>query len=384
MKSKIFLVCISVVTAFSIAEIALRIVAKLNPPDRYIYPPNHTYYFVPDSSILIGIHGEKQFKTNAQGFRGDEDFTDTTYNVLCVGGSTTECNYLDNKETWYSLLSQSPDIQDLFAAGKKKIVIASVGLSGQTSLENYFMLNELLSKHANIHRVILMCGINDFVKVLAKPSINLSVIALKDSLAKEHSISRYWYIPGRINDTTWTGHSALFHTLRSLFFTPNAKNMVDRKGDIVKRWRANYISRSKLLDTLPNVTQTVQVFHQNIAHMAALCASHKVKLVCINQATLWHDSLPEHLSALLWMGGIGKYQEQKGGVYYSPKALQNGMEQFNSILQSTAEANHIQYIDIAHKLPKDTSVFYDDCHFNESGARKVADEILHQLKSVNP
>jgi len=384
LKGKILLVCVGVMTALCIAEIALRVVAKFNPPGRFIYAPNHTYYFHPDSSILVGIHGEKKFKTNAQGFRGDEDFTDTTYNVLCVGGSTTECNYLDNNETWYSLLNQSPAIARLMGAGKKQVVIASVGLSGQTSFENYFMLNELLLKHKNIHQVVLMCGINDFVKVLAKPSLNISVVNQKDSLAQAHSISRYWYIPGRINDTTWTGHSALLHTLRMKFFSQSAKNTVDRKGEIIKQWRANYSSRSKVLDTLPDLTQSLKIFHQNIEQIATLCAAHQVKLLCINQATLWQDSLSENLSALLWMGGIGKYQEQNGGVYYSPKALAAGMRMFNETLKSTTLTHNILYIDIAGKLPKDTSVFYDDCHFNESGARKVADEILSQLKSVSP
>lgn len=384
MKGKILLVCVGVITALSIAEITLRLVAKFNPPGRYIYPPNHTYFFEPDSSILIGIHGEKEFKTNIQGFRGDEDFTDTTYNVLCVGGSTTECNYLDNKETWCSLLNQSPAIAKLMGAGKRHVVIASVGLSGQTSFENYFMLSELLMKHKNIHQVVLMCGINDFVKVLAKPSLNSSVVNLKDSLAQAHSISRYWYIPGRINDTTWTAHSALFHTLRTALFSPKMKNVVDRKGNIVKLWRSHYASRSKMLDTLPDLTMPLQIFHQNILQIIDLCAQHQLKLVCVNQATLWQDSLPMELSALLWMGGIGKYQEQKGGIYYSPSALQLGMEQYNTMLKSTTEANNIQCIDIAHQLPKDTSVFYDDCHFNETGAKKVAEAILRQLKSVKP
>jgi hypothetical protein len=84
------------------------------------------------------------------------------------------------------------------------------------------------------------------------------------------------------------------------------------------------------------------------------------------------------------MGGIGKYQEQKSGVYYSPKALASGMRMFNDVLKSSTSTHNIMCIDIADKLPKDTSVFYDDCHFNESGARKVADEILSQLKSVSP
>jgi lysophospholipase L1-like esterase len=384
LKSKLLLICFGVVAAFSIAEITLRMVAKFNPPGRYVYPPNHTFYFHPDASILIGISGAKEFKTNAQGFRGDEDFTDSTYNILCVGGSTTECNYLDNKETWFSLLNQSPDIARLIGASPKRVVIASVGLSGQTSFENYFMLNELLQKHKNIHHVILMCGINDFVKVLAKPTLNISVEKQKDSLFQAHLISRYWYIPGRINDTTWTGHSALMHSIRANFFSTPSKNTIDRRGEIVKQWRANYSSRSKLLDTLPDLTASLEVFNKNLEQIFSLCATHRVKLVCINQATLWHDTLPGNLSNLLWMGGIGKYQTQKGGVYYSPKALQSGMEMYNTTLAKTAKAYNILCIDIAHRLSKDTSVFYDDCHFNTSGARKVADEIVRQLKSVNP
>jgi hypothetical protein len=69
-----------------------------------------------------------------------------------------------------------------------------------------------------------------------------------------------------------------------------------------------------------------------------------VKLLCINQATLWQDSLAEDLSALMWMGGIGKYQEQKGGVYYSPKALQFGMEQYNDNVEINCRSKqHTMY-----------------------------------------
>jgi hypothetical protein len=36
-------------------------------------------------------------------------------------------------------------------------------------------------------------------------------------------------------------------------------------------------------------------------------------------------------------------------------------------------------IDLAAALPQDETVFYDDAHFNESGARQVANVVVRSL-----
>lgn len=53
------------------------------------------------------------------------------------------------------------------------------------------------------------------------------------------------------------------------------------------------------------------------------------------------------------------------------------MGRYNETLSKVCRAQHVECIDLASLLPKDTSVFYDDIHFNEEGADKVA-EILAQ------
>ena len=47
------------------------------------------------------------------------------------------------------------------------------------------------------------------------------------------------------------------------------------------------------------------------------------------------------------------------------------------------QARKVECIDLAPVLPGDTTLFYDDVHFNESGAEKVA-EVLAQYILYRP
>ena len=65
--------------------------------------------------------------------------------------------------------------------------------------------------------------------------------------------------------------------------------------------------------------------------------------------------------------------------YYSAKALSKGLQLYNQCLKIFCTGKQIQFVDLAAQLPRDTSVFYDDCHFNENGAKQVARIISQQL-----
>ena len=38
-------------------------------------------------------------------------------------------------------------------------------------------------------------------------------------------------------------------------------------------------------------------------------------------------------------------------------------------------------VDLAASLPKSVDILYDDCHFNENGARRVADLLIGALRA---
>jgi hypothetical protein len=48
------------------------------------------------------------------------------------------------------------------------------------------------------------------------------------------------------------------------------------------------------------------------------------------------------------------------------------MERYNQALRDVCSVDKVDSIDLARLLAKDTSVFYDDCHFNVQGCETVA------------
>jgi hypothetical protein len=96
--------------------------AEIGP--RLVFPPSGKYYpwlpnlhriFRPDPNIMPGVQGESNFIVNSQGVRGDEFSPDDDYRILAIGGSTTECLYLDQTEAWpYLVQAGSPSNKQLF------------------------------------------------------------------------------------------------------------------------------------------------------------------------------------------------------------------------------------------------------------------------------
>jgi len=52
---------------------------------------------------------------------------------------------------------------------------------------------------------------------------------------------------------------------------------------------------------------------------------------------------------------------------------------YNKATLRVCEERGIHCLDLASALPKDDSVFYDDVHFNESGAGKIANILAQYL-----
>ncbi|MCK4235621.1 MAG: hypothetical protein KAX38_00785, partial [Candidatus Krumholzibacteria bacterium] len=91
---RIALVLISLSIAVLLSEIGLR--ALLPSSDDYCaHKPYLHITFEPSPEIMPGVEGRSRFLVNSRGIRGDEFLPDDTYRILAIGGSTTECHYLD-------------------------------------------------------------------------------------------------------------------------------------------------------------------------------------------------------------------------------------------------------------------------------------------------
>jgi hypothetical protein len=132
---------------------------------------------------------------------------------------------------------------------------------------------------------------------------------------------------------------------------------------------------------LPDLSSALEEYARNIGALIDIAEEKSVRLIFMTQPTLWKAGLSEEKIALLWFGEIGKYQKGRAGKYFSVEALEEGMERYNETLLDVCRRRGIECINLASRLEKNTTIFYDDCHFNESGARMVAEILSNSLLS---
>lgn len=375
---KAVLIILSVLLSLFIAEMGLRL---LHPNDSryYVWQPDLKHIFFPDSSIFYGIHGNKTFSINHQGLRGDLLLNNIAKpnskpqrilrNRMFLGGSTTECLYLDDSETWWHLWDS------LSSNAKIKVAGGSIGKSGVTSFDHYLQMKYFVPQLKYTDEVIIMLGLNDLMKQLSngppyKNNLPLTP-AIEDSLVRIAFLHK-----GRNYEKNMLKRTALFELVQAGYHRlkpGGVKWMIqDDNGESLKRWRHNRQQASVLIDTLPDMTSALADYLRNLELIYRQAQKQKLPLIFINQAALYKDTMSAYEKNLLWMGGVGEYQQEPGHAYYSAKALRTGVEMYNAALKGFCQVHQLTLIDIDSALPRDTSVFYDDCHFNEQGARKFA------------
>ena len=55
------------------------------------------------------------------------------------------------------------------------------------------------------------------------------------------------------------------------------------------------------------------------------------------------------------------------------------MDKYNVVLTEVCKEEKVDCIDLASMLPKETSIYYDDFHFNINGCRRVAEIVSEYL-----
>ena len=157
----------------------------------------------------------------------------------------------------------------------------------------------------------------------------------------------------------------------------------DDKAENVKRWRENRQRAKRFRDDLPDLSIGLHEFSNSLEKMAEISAVRGVRIMFVAQPVLWHEGLSEDLQKWLWFGGVGAdFKNHKDAEYYSVSALAQAALQYKNEWRRTCQYLKLDCFDLDVQLPKDLSVFYDDVHFNESGARKVAEILSEQVGSL--
>ncbi len=377
MKKSIYpllFIFISLIISLVICEISLRLLYRNNP--RYcVHPPHFHTILKPLAGILPGVDDDAHFYTNSMGIRGDEFDDNQQYRILTMGGSTTECFYLDQTEAWPYLLEERLNGLEIC-----NLWIGNIGASGKNTRDHIMHMKYLLPQYPKIDAIIVLTGLNDFISRLEKGEDYDPEYLNKTGSEKDQIMHAFSVYPFK-KEKPFYKNTAIWELLRRAkyrFF--RMRYVQDEAGQWYITERKKRKRALKILNDLPDLTLALEEYERNINTIIDIARERSIRLIFLTQPCLWKPDATRQEKDLCWLGWKGG----KRSVYYSLEVLSKGMERYNDKLVEICKSHGVEYIEMARLLPKDTTVFYDDTHFSENGARMVAGIIFEYLKEDLP
>jgi hypothetical protein len=242
-------------------------------------------------------------------------------------------------------------------------------------MQHVLDLELLLPQYPRIDAVVSIVGVNDFhTRLMYGTSPAYVPIDLRVPAEREALIGKSFFIdhaPG------WTRAFVLgrlvWNALNRHSKPPLKETDVfqDSHANVFARLRQSRKNAQTLVD-LPDVKQALTYYRIYLNQMIDAAIQCKVRLVLATQPSMWRPDLPQAARDMLWMGGIGDVYAKQASTYHSVEALAQGMSLYNDVLREVTSQRRIEMIDLANLVSKDPDSFYDDVHFNEPGAKKVA------------
>lgn len=297
------------------------------------------------------------YSVNALGLRGPEvNLEDMDLRILCVGGSTTECVIVPDEKTWPWRLQDK--LADRLG---QKVFVGNAGISGQHTLHHAYQI-EHYAHMPEFDWVILMCGMNDMGLVKNSGSLPTDADTIAGEALTPILKHRFYY-----------RHSGLVRlTQRVLALAGRGRTIVqDGMADWLRLERAKRekaFETGDVVDEVSDADMTVwcDEYRANLLAVIHACRERRVKLLMLTQATLYRKDLPRELQKLL-------FSVNPDGTASSLAYLEKVITAYNRTMVRLCRAEGIAYLDLDAQLPKDTTVFFDDCHFNLTGCERVAD-----------
>jgi len=134
--------------------------------------------------------------------------------------------------------------------------------------------------------------------------------------------------------------------------------------------------------SLPDLQLALKEYGGRILRIQMECRGLGLRCLFVTQPSMWRADLGAAEKELLWFGWVGQRPNPRG--YLAVADASRAIDAFNQRLKDVCNRESLECIDLAPRVPKDTTAFFDDFHFNEGGARIVAQLLAHYLLSMPP
>lgn len=255
--------------------------------------------------------------------------------IVFLGGSTTECHFMDEKERFPYLVGRN-----LETILKKKVNTYNTGHAGNNTLHCDLILQAKVLPMRPQFAVLMEC-INDLT-LLAMLGDYWGPNATRGIIQdKEYNFAKRWIIDNLI------GHK---------------RDKVDARDEFAgQRTLARGLTPEHIAKKYKN----------NIELFVFLCRQHGITPVLMTQFNRFTPKLAENLERQ-----IQPIFQSWGLSYEQYKACYDAL---NETVRKVADEQGVLLIDLDRMVPKSRLTMYDVVHLNAEGSRQVADIVAKAL-----
>jgi lysophospholipase L1-like esterase len=334
----------------------------------YIFPPNSSFKYKTNQEFTPGIFSDSDFRANSLGIRSEEFIEGAKNKILILGGSTGLDQLLDQNKAWTSLLQQK------LVSSVGPTWVGNLSRSSRTSRHNIDYFEHIIPYMPKAELILVLVGANDFQ------------FFLKSSFGKyteEQEIDFNFSVRPDNNFASNFGIYRFYRKMIDWYSRRKYSFISDTSG--IKAWRdcRQSVAEKDMINKLPDLNYGLDEFRRNLNELADRASSYGATIVFITQPTLWKENVGTVERNMLLAGGVGSNNEWcKQKQYYTLAALAKGIGFFNEITREVCHKRNLTCIDLDRQLSPEYKYFYDDMHFSEAGADKVAEILEGRLSKM--
>lgn len=343
-----------------VVALALELLLRIYNPFHFrikgshiVLDTNKTFYI--DNSGNPRLDKSIVHTVNSMGFRGPErpPRIDSVLSIMTIGGSTTECAYINDGKTWTDVLYRQ--LQRDFPT----VWVNNAGVAGHSTFGHIALMKDFISK-IRPKFVVFLVGVNDMRRD-----------DLSDS-DKSNMAGHYKTVL-----TFISRHSELCNTVVNLLRTREARKRTlnDRYLDLTKGGKDTLVLNESFINTyLTEDEKFLAAYRSRLQTLVDLCLRQHIRPILVTQPSLVGEGRDPLTNASLENLRIDK--NVNGKLWWL------SLEKYNGVARKLASENDIPLIDLAREMPKSSLYFYDLVHFTNKGCEEVGSIISRELLPV--
>jgi lysophospholipase L1-like esterase len=346
------------IIAFIIIEIVLRVWQPIElrvKGNKIVLPVNRTY--IVNNDKIAKLDKTILHSKNTLGFRGDNPPLDFSHylTILTVGGSTTECGYLNDNKTWTYILGNKLKLYF------KDLWINNAGLDGCSTFGHIVLLEDYI---ANLKPkiVIFLVGINDVGLEDYRFFDNRILKNIKLSYLHNVSIKKILFERSELVSLT-VNLMMHFKALKMKIAHRNLDLTNLSHFEITENEIAKLVKQHK--------NKYIESYKDRLSIIIRSCEYNHILPIFVTQPSLYGKGFDDITGINLET--IACINNMNG------KAAWEIMELYNDILREVAVNHGVFLIDLAKEMQKSSKYYYDYHHYTNEGAQKVAGIIFQKL-----